>query len=131
MHTFNKYGDSNRFKKNLLIFFPLITKTEIAYLQELNESLKDRFDVKSSYKSLHNKYLNMQKDEREQNEKVLWKPNKCDFYFVHMLSSRSHTHTRSTIKVANSTLANWSTKAKSCAKNIRAFNIKSSTLNGT
>lgn len=56
---------------NLLIFFPLINKTEIAYLQELNESLKDRFDVKSSYKSLHNKYLNMQKDEREQNEKVL------------------------------------------------------------
>lgn len=52
----------------------LIIKTilfvEIAYLQELNESLKDRFDVKSSLKSLHAKFLNMQKDEREQSEKV-------------------------------------------------------------
>lgn len=51
-------------------YIKTILLLEIAYLQELNESLKDRFDVKSSLKSLHAKFLNMQKDEREQSEKV-------------------------------------------------------------
>lgn len=44
--------------------------TEIAYLQELNDSLKDRFEVKSNFKLLHAKFLNMQKDEKENTEKV-------------------------------------------------------------
>lgn len=53
------------FLLSIFIFF-----IEIAYLQELNESLKDRFDVKSSLKQLKAKFLNMQKDEKEHTDKV-------------------------------------------------------------
>lgn len=95
----------------------------IAYLQELNESLKDRFDVKSSLKQLKAKFLNMQKDEKEQTDKV------CVLEHIKYFGSVDFL-VFSLIKRAKSICPIWNKEEPFCVRNMHEFCIRSNTSNG-